>query len=106
MRVRILSSSLLFLCFMFGSTHLGAAPISHRFESAAGPYVAERVLEGLSVPSAIEFLPDGRALVAQRNLGMLSLVNFAAGKRTDQGNVTVPLEGVDLRRTPCRFHPV
>jgi glucose/arabinose dehydrogenase len=54
-------------------------PARHALTSAAGPFTAERVLQGLAQPSAIQFLPDGRALVAQRNLGGLTRADFASG---------------------------
>jgi len=48
----------------------------HVFPSLDGPIVADRLVTGLSQPSAIEFLPDGKALVMQRYVGLLSLVDF------------------------------
>jgi len=59
------------------------APARHTFQSLDGSFVAERVLAGISQPSAIEFLPDGRALVAQRDRGLLTLADFNSGKSTD-----------------------
>ena len=53
-----------------------AAPI--RLETVHGPVLAEVVLEGLAAPSAIEFLPDGRAIVADRVPSRLLLADFAA----------------------------
>ncbi len=49
------------------------------FPSLDGLIVAERLVTGLSQPSAIEFLPDGKALVMQRYVGSLTLVDFASG---------------------------
>ena len=49
------------------------------FPSLDGLIVADRMVTGLSQPSAIEFLPDGTALVMQRYVGVLSLVDFATG---------------------------
>lgn len=40
------------------------------------------VVEGLQVPVALAFLPDGRALVAERRIGRLSLLDLAAGAIT------------------------
>lgn len=48
-----------------------------------GPVVAERVLTGLTRPVAIEFLPDGRALVLQRDSGVLTLADVATGAQVD-----------------------
>jgi glucose/arabinose dehydrogenase len=58
-------------------------PARHVFQSLDGTFVAERVLAGISQPAAIEFLPDGRALVAQRDRGRLTLADFSTGKSTD-----------------------
>jgi len=59
------------------------SPARYEFQSLDGPLVAERVLTGISQPSAIEFLPDGRALVAQRDRGLLTLADFNAGTSSD-----------------------
>ena len=59
-----------------------AAP-RHVFASLNGNFVAERVLDGISQPTAITFLPDGRALVAQRDRGLLTLADFSTGAKTD-----------------------
>jgi glucose/arabinose dehydrogenase len=61
----------------------GETPVSHVFPSLHGSFVAERVLDGISQPTAIEFLPDGRALVSQRDRGVLTLADFGSGDRTD-----------------------
>jgi len=60
-----------------------ANPDRHVLASLDGPIVAERVLTGLSQPVAIEFLPDGKALVLQRDRGLMSLVDFATGRKSD-----------------------
>jgi glucose/arabinose dehydrogenase len=51
--------------------------------SLNGPIVAERVLAGLSQPVAIEFLPDGKALILQRDRGLMSIADFDAGSKVD-----------------------
>lgn len=56
-----------------------AGPDQIIFPSLDGPIVADRLVTGLSMPSAIEFLPDGTALVMQRYVGLLSLVDFSSG---------------------------
>ena len=48
---------------------------------------AEVVARGLTVPVSIAFLPDGRALVAERPVGRLSFVELRSGALT-------PIEGV------------
>lgn len=59
------------------------SPVSHAFPGLHGNFVAERVLVGISQPTAIEFLPDGRALVSQRDRGLLTLADFSTGANTD-----------------------
>ena len=43
------------------------------------PRVAGTVASGLNVPWGIAFLPDGRAFVSQRDAGIISLIDPAAG---------------------------
>lgn len=64
----------------------GAPHLRHVFPSLDGNIVAERVLSDISQPVAIEFLPDGKALVLQRDRGIVSLADFATGeKRSVEG---------------------
>jgi glucose/arabinose dehydrogenase len=65
------------------SAQSAESPARHVFQSLEGNLVAERVLAGLSQPAAIEFLPDGRALVAQRDRGLLTLADFNTGKSSN-----------------------
>lgn len=58
-------------------------PVRHIFPSLNGNIVAERVLDQLSEPVAIEFLPDGKALVLQRDRGLITLADFATGEKSD-----------------------
>jgi glucose/arabinose dehydrogenase len=55
----------------------------HVFTSLQGNFVAERVLDGISQPTAITFLPNGSALVAQRDRGLLTLADFGTAAKTD-----------------------
>jgi glucose/arabinose dehydrogenase len=57
--------------------------LSHVFPSLDGNFVAERVLKGLSQPAALEFLPDGRLLVAQRDRGLITMADPATGATED-----------------------
>ncbi len=59
------------------------AAARHVFPSLDGNFVAERVLAGLGQPAAITFLPDGRALVAQRERGLVTLADFSTGQTSD-----------------------
>jgi glucose/arabinose dehydrogenase len=77
------------VALMFGTLSLNLCasdddpPVRHVFASLNGNFVAERVLSGISQPTAIEFLPDGRALVAQRDRGLITLANFDTGEASD-----------------------
>jgi glucose/arabinose dehydrogenase len=58
-------------------------PDRHTFPSLDGNFVAEKVLDGISQPAAIEFLPDGRALVLQRDRGLVTIADFENGEKAD-----------------------
>ena len=58
-------------------------PTELTLQSLDGPILAQRVLGGIKEPVAIEFLPGGDALVLQRNLGVISRVDFDTGESTD-----------------------
>ena len=81
------------ICLVFGLAYLTQAsaaetdmsPQRHVFPSLQGSIVAERVLDGLSEPVAIQFLPDGRALVLQRNRGLVTLADFDSGGSPRRG---------------------
>lgn len=55
----------------------------HELTTLDGPVIAERVLGGLEEPVAIEFLPDGKALVLQRKTGAITLADFTTGEKAD-----------------------
>ena len=78
---------------------------SHRFESEHGAFVAESVASGLSQPTAMEFLPDGRAFVLQRNLGEISIFDFRSGERVDIGNMPEMLKFDDSGIHDIELHP-
>jgi glucose/arabinose dehydrogenase len=61
----------------------GEQAAQHVFPGLGGNIVAERVLEGLSQPVAIQFMPDGRALVLQRDRGLVTLADFVSGQKKD-----------------------
>jgi glucose/arabinose dehydrogenase len=83
--------------------------VTHQAVAAQGPiaypelgvYDTERarirvevVAESLRVPSAIAFLPDGEALVAERAAGRLTLLNLVSGARSSiEGLPPVYAEG-------------
>jgi glucose/arabinose dehydrogenase len=72
---------------------------------AGKSFVAEKVMDGLSVPAAIQFLPDGRALVAQRNPGVLTLADFVSGSRTDIEGMPEMLTVDDAGLHDVELHP-
>jgi glucose/arabinose dehydrogenase len=82
---RLVGASLCLAVFAGEAARAGetASPDRHLLSSLNGPIVAERVLTGLSEPVAIEFLPGGKALILQRNRGLMSLVDFAGGEKLD-----------------------
>jgi len=96
----LILSALLFTC-----APLAAAEVSHSLSGAAGPYVAERMMQGFSQPSAIQFLPDGRALVAQRNLGVMTLVDFSTAERADIEGMPEMLKVDDAGLHDIELHP-
>jgi glucose/arabinose dehydrogenase len=93
------------LLFSVAPAALPADELRHSLTSAAGPIIAERVLQGLAQPSAIQFLPDGRALVAQRNLGLLTLADFASGATTNIENMPAMLAMGDAGLHDIELHP-
>jgi len=81
------------------------SPSSHVFPSLDGNIVAERVLDGISQPVAIEFLPDGSALVLQRNLGKITLADFKSGEKTDIGGLPKMVVFSDAGVHDLELHP-
>ncbi|MBT8048951.1 MAG: PQQ-dependent sugar dehydrogenase [Gammaproteobacteria bacterium] len=81
--VRVLLLSLVFYFPGLLTADDETPPARHVFPSLNGSIIAERVLDGLSQPVAIEFLPDGKALVLQRDRGLVTLADFNSGEKTD-----------------------
>ena len=107
-----LSQRLIFvvtLSFALGSATVSTAeaqdPARLVFPSLNGNIVAERVLENVSQPAAIEFLPDGRALVLQRDRGLVTLADFSTGEKSDvKGLPTLVVHG-DAGVHDVELHP-
>ena len=78
---------------------------SHRFESEHGAFIAESVASGLSQPTAIEFLPDGRAFVLQRDLGEINLIDFRSGEQTSIAKMPKMLKFNDSGLHDIELHP-
>lgn len=88
-----------------GATEVPVEEVQRRFATIHGPIAAERVLSGLSQPVAIEFLPDGRALVLQRDLGRISLADFAARSAVDVRGLPVMLVAEAAGVQDVELHP-
>jgi glucose/arabinose dehydrogenase len=93
------------LLFSVAPAALPADDLRHSLTSAAGPIIAERVLQGLAQPSAIQFLPDGRALVAQRNVGLLTLADFGTVTATNIEGMPEMLAMGDAGLHDVELHP-
>jgi len=78
---------------------------THRFTGEHGAYVAEQVVTGLSQPAAIEILPDGRALVMQRNLGLMTLVDFKTGEKIEITGMPTMVVYDDAGAHDIELHP-
>ena len=66
---------------------------------------AEVVARGLTVPVSIAFLPDGRAIVAERPLGRLSFVDLRTGALTPITGVPPVVSEVDGGLLDVIAHP-
>jgi glucose/arabinose dehydrogenase len=73
--------------------------------SADATFVIEVVAESLQVPVSIAFLPDGRALLAERQAGRLSLVDLATGRRTTVTGSPAPFTAEDGGLLDVVAHP-
>jgi glucose/arabinose dehydrogenase len=77
----------------------------HVIPTLSGEVLAQRVISGLSSISAIEFLPDGKALLLQRDKGLMSLVDFATGDVTDIEGMQNMLVFSDAGTHDIELHP-
>jgi len=97
-----------FACLLALSASLGAQEperLRHVFPSLDGNFVAERMVDGLGQPSALEFLPDGRVLVAQRERGLLTLVDLGSGATIDVTGLPTLVVHSDAGIHDIELHP-
>jgi glucose/arabinose dehydrogenase len=100
-----ISRIVLLLLFIMPAAAQAQERPSHRFESEHGAFIAESVASGLSQPVAIEFLPDGRAFVLQRDLGEISLIDFGSGELVSIANMPKMLKFDDSGLHDIELHP-
>jgi aldose sugar dehydrogenase len=75
------------------------------YETADAHFQVQVVARGLSVPVSLAFLPDGRALVAERPIGRLSFVNLHSGAITAIEGVPPLIGQVDGGLLDVIVHP-
>jgi glucose/arabinose dehydrogenase len=75
------------------------------YETASAHFQVQVVARGLSVPVSLAFLPDGRALVAERFIGRLSFVNLRSGALTSIDGVPPVVGQVDGGLLDVIVHP-
>ena len=75
------------------------------YDSWLGRYAVEVVATGLRVPFGLAFLPDGRALVTDRPMGKLSLLDVSSGRLTIIESVPAVFDSVDAGLLDVVVHP-
>jgi glucose/arabinose dehydrogenase len=75
------------------------------YETADAHFQVQVVARGLSVPVSLAFLPDGRALVAERPLGRLGFVDLHSGEHTVIDGVPQVVGPVDGGLLDVIVHP-
>jgi glucose/arabinose dehydrogenase len=75
------------------------------YETADAHFQVQVVARGLTVPVSLAFLPDGRALVAERPLGRLSFVDLRTGALTVIDGVPPVVGQVDGGLLDVIVHP-
>lgn len=75
------------------------------FDSESVRFRVETVAEGLKVPSAMAFLPNGRALVTQRKSGEITLLDVGSGRLTPLRGGPRVLTGEDAGLHDVVLHP-
>ncbi|NCF62203.1 MAG: PQQ-dependent sugar dehydrogenase [Gammaproteobacteria bacterium] len=96
---------LMLLPLLLPSVQAEEQQVRHVLPSLDGNIIAERVLDGLSQPVAIEFLPDGTALVLQRDRGLVTLADFNTGEKKDVSGLPKMVVFSDAGVHDVELHP-
>ncbi|WCL54892.1 PQQ-dependent sugar dehydrogenase [Gimibacter soli] len=86
-KTRAFSGVLAALVWFAAPAEAAWAADSEPIVSEAATFKLETVAEGLEVPWSFAFLPDGRALIGEREVGRLSILDLTSGTRE-------PVEGL------------
>lgn len=79
-RVSRINFAVAILSHAIGATSAAAATVEGVVESEAATFLIEQVADGLRIPWALAFLPDGRALVSEREVGRISVLELSTGQ--------------------------
>src|SRR5262245_609682 len=101
------SKTLLVLVLLAGAFTAASAQVRSLgvVRSANASFEVEVVAESLAVPVSIAFLPDGRALVAERAAGRIVFVDLATGRKSPLGGLTGVALGGDGGVLDVVLHP-
>jgi glucose/arabinose dehydrogenase len=94
------------LLFLTAGAVQGQTPQTAIQQSASARFRVEIVLEGLVQPVAIAFLPDGRALIADRSSATLHLWDGRSNRLTAIGGLPAMVTGEDSGLLDVAPHPL
>lgn len=95
----------LIVLFVYPRQAAGQARSLGTSRSADATFVIEVVAESLQVPVSMAFLPDGRALLAERRAGRLSLLDLSNGRRIVVAGLPAPFTEEDGGLLDVLVHP-